>query len=261
MTALLELDGIAIRYGGNTVLSGLTLSIDSGEIVGLLGPNGSGKSTVLNAVTGFTPLASGSIRFDGQRIDPLAPHRIAQRGIRRTFQLPSMPTRMSVLELTMAASSEHHQLCAALLRGRATRRIEQATHARASALLEQLKLTAVAHLPAASISGGQKKLLSIACAMMTEPKLLLLDEPTAGVHPNLRGELIDELRRIHGLGVTLVVIEHDMHFIRELCERCVVLDRGAAIANCKPAELDKNRRVLDAYLGRAHRTARPLEAP
>ncbi|KLU20216.1 amino acid ABC transporter ATP-binding protein, partial [Caballeronia mineralivorans PML1(12)] len=110
MTTLLDLDGIAIRYGGNTVLSGLTLSIDSGEIVGLLGPNGSGKSTVLNAITGFTPLASGAIRFGGRRIDPLAPHRIAQLGIRRTFQLPSMPTRMSVLELTMSASSAHHKL-------------------------------------------------------------------------------------------------------------------------------------------------------
>lgn len=260
MSPLLELDGVGIRYAGNTVLSGLGLTIGSGEIVGLLGPNGSGKSTVLNAITGFTPLASGTIRFEGERIDPLPPHRIAQRGIRRTFQLPSMPTRMSVLELTMAASSTHHQLWAALLRGRTTRRLDQATHARALALLDQLKLAAVANLPAASISGGQKKLLSIACAMMTGPRLLLLDEPTAGVHPNLRGELIEKLRRIHDQGVTLVVIEHDMHFIRELCERCVVLDRGAAIANCKPAELDQDRRVLDAYLGRAHHARAPLEA-
>ncbi|WP_321782193.1 ABC transporter ATP-binding protein [Paraburkholderia sp. J94] len=259
MSALLELDGIAIHYGGNIVLSGLALTVGSGEIVGLLGPNGSGKSTVLNAVTGFAPLAGGEIRFDGQRIDRLSPQRIAQLGIRRTFQLPSMPARMSVLELTMAASSERHGIGAALLRGPAMRALEQKTRDRARALLDELKLAAVAHLPAASISGGQKKLLGIACAMMTEPKLLLLDEPTAGVHPNLRGELVAELRRIHRLGVTLMVIEHDMHFIRELCDRCVVLDRGAAIANCKPAELERNRRVLDAYLGRAH-GRRSLEA-
>lgn len=163
-----------------------------------------------------------------------------------------MPARMSVLELAMAASSARHGPVAALLRSRATRTLETATRARATALLEELKLAHVAQLGAAAISGGQKKLLGIACAMMTEPKLLLLDEPTAGVHPNLRGELVAELRRIRGLGVTLVVIEHDMHFIRELCDRCIVLDRGAAIADCRPAELESNRRVLDAYLGRAH---------
>ncbi|OXI64636.1 ABC transporter ATP-binding protein [Burkholderia sp. AU28863] len=260
MSALLDLDGVTIRYGENVVLSGVTLSVDGGEIVGLLGPNGSGKSTALNAITGFAPLAAGAIRFDGQRIDALSPHRIARLGVRRTFQLPSMPARMSVLELAMAASSVRHGIAAALWRGRATRALEADTRARAAALLDELKLSGVAHLCAASISGGQKKLLGIACAMMTEPKLLLLDEPTAGVHPNLRGELIDELRRIRQQGVTLVVIEHDMHFIRELCDRCVVLDRGVTIANCRPAELERNRRVLDAYLGRAHAAPRPLEA-
>ena len=245
MSTLLDLDGVTIRYGENVVLSGVTLSVDGGEIVGLLGPNGSGKSTALNAITGFAPLAAGAIRFDGRRIDALLPHKIARLGVRRTFQLPSMPARMSVLELAMAASS--------------ARRTAD-TRARAAALLDELKLSGVAHLSAASISGGQKKLLGIACAMMTAPKLLLLDEPTAGVHPNLRGELIDELRRIRKQGVTLVVIEHDMHFIRELCDRCVVLDRGVTIANCRPAELERNRRVLDAYLGRAHAAPRPLEA-
>ncbi|MFP3501269.1 ABC transporter ATP-binding protein [Burkholderia sp. SIMBA_062] len=257
MSALLDLEGVTIRYGDNTVLSGLTLSVGDGEIVGLLGPNGSGKSTALNAITGFAPVAAGAIRFAGRRIDMLAPHRIARLGIRRTFQLPSMPARMSVLELAMAASSARHGPVAALLRSRATRTLEAATRARAAALLEELKLAHVAQLSAAAISGGQKKLLGIACAMMTEPKLLLLDEPTAGVHPNLRGELVAELRRICGQGVTLVVIEHDMHFIRELCDRCIVLDRGTAIADCRPAELGSNRRVLDAYLGRTH-ARRPL---
>lgn len=260
MSALLDLDGVTIRYGENVVLSGVTLSVDGGEIVGLLGPNGSGKSTALNAITGFAPLAAGAIRFDGQRIDALSPHRIARLGVRRTFQLPSMPARMSVLELAMAASSARHGIAAALWRGRATRALDADTRTRAAALLGELKLSGVAHLSAASISGGQKKLLGIACAMMTEPKLLLLDEPTAGVHPNLRGELIDALQRIREQGVTLVVIEHDMHVIRELCDRCVVLDRGVTIANCRPAELERNRRVLDAYLGRAHAVPRPLEA-
>jgi branched-chain amino acid transport system ATP-binding protein len=259
MTVLLEIEGIAKRFGSNPVLSGLSLSIGSGEIVGLLGPNGSGKSTVLNAITGFTPVDAGKIRLEGRRIDALSAYEIARLGIRRTFQLPSMPTRMSVLELTMAAAAGRHGLLSALLNNSKTRRFEQETLARARGLLDELRLSPIAHLPAASISGGQKKLLSIACAMMTRPRLLLLDEPTAGVHPNLRNELIEELKRIHAQGVTLVIIEHDMHFIRELCDRCVVLDRGNAIANCKPAELERNRRVLDAYLGGSHEASQPLE--
>jgi branched-chain amino acid transport system ATP-binding protein len=257
---LLDLENVAKRFGSNPVLSDLSLSVKQGEIVGLLGPNGSGKSTVLNAITGFTPLDSGTIRFDGERVDRLSAHRIARLGIRRTFQLPSMPTRMSVLELTIAAGAGPHSLLAALWRNRKARQDEQDARSRARELLSELKLGAVEHLPAASISGGQKKLLSIACAMMTRPRVLLLDEPTAGVHPNLRNGLIEELQRIRSQGVTLVVIEHDMHFIRELCDRCVVLDRGVAIANCRPAELVRNRKVLDAYLGGSVDAALSLEA-
>ncbi len=121
----------------------------------------------------------------------------------------------------------------------------------ATALLEQLLLTRVRDLPAAALSGGQKKLLGIVCALMGDPRLLMLDEPTAGVHPNLRRDIVAALQRLNAQGMTLVIVEHDMHFIRELCSRCIVLDRGEIIADCPPAELAENERVVEAYLGKS----------
>lgn len=249
MSALLELNKLSKAFGGNQVLSNMDLRVEKGEILGLLGPNGSGKSTLLNVISGFSAADSGQITLENRRIEGLTAAAIARCGVRRTFQLPAMPARMSVLEVAMSASIDRHGPLDALLRPRRVVALEAETKARAQGLLDDLLLSKVAHLPAASISGGQKKLLSIVCAMMREPRLLLLDEPTAGVHPNLRNELVTQLQRIHALGVTLIVVEHDMHFIRDLCTRCVVLDRGNLIANCAPSELEKSERVLEAYLG------------
>ncbi len=253
---LLDVKHVYKAFGGNQVLSDMDLQVQAGEIVGLLGPNGSGKSTLLNAISGFAPADRGEIAVAGQRIERLGAYAISRLGVRRTFQLPAMPTRMSVLEVAMAASITRHGVLDAIVRPRAVAALDADTKAKALQLLDDLLLTKVASLPAASISGGQKKLLSIACAMMSAPRLLLLDEPTAGVHPNLRNDLVAQLRRIHGLGVTLIVVEHDMHFIRDLCTRCVVLDRGNLIANCVPSELEKSERVLEAYLGGSRRIAR-----
>lgn len=258
MTTLLEVAKVSKAFGGNQVLFDMDLRVDKGEIVGLLGPNGSGKSTLLNAISGFTPADSGRIALDGERIERLSAYAISRLGVRRTFQLPAMPARMTVLDVVTSASIERHGPLDSLFRPRRVVELEAKTKARALGLLEDLLLTKVMHLAAASLSGGQKKLLSLACAMMSQPRLLLLDEPTAGVHPNLRNELVAQLKRIHELGVTLVIVEHDMHFIRDLCTRCVVLDRGNLIANCLPADLDKSERVLEAYLGgsrNAHRIA------
>lgn len=251
MSAVLEVADVSKAFGGNRVLDQLRLQVASGEIVGLLGPNGSGKSTVLNTISGFLPIDAGEIRFNGQRIDRLDAPAVAALGVRRTFQLPSMPTRMSVLEVAMAASIARHGAWDSLLRPKAWRATEAATRKRAHELLASLLLDRVAHLPASSISGGQKKLLGIACAMMTKPALLLLDEPTAGVHPNLRGELVTALKSINEHGVAILVIEHDMHFIGSLCDRCVVIDRGSAVADCHPSELANSARVVEAYLGGA----------
>jgi branched-chain amino acid transport system ATP-binding protein len=250
MSTMLRLQDVYKAFGGNQVLTGLNFHVSEGEIVGLLGPNGCGKSTVLNAITGYCGIDRGVVEVRGERVSGLTAHQIAARSVRRTFQLPSMPRRMTVEEVVMAASTLSHGLFSTLWRSAAVRRLERETRARARQLLDELLLAKVAHLPAASLSGGQKKLLGIACAMMEQPALLLLDEPMAGVHPNLRAELASTLKRINGQGVTLVIIEHDMHFIAETCGRCIVLDKGKTVADCLPSELASHESVVEAYLGK-----------
>lgn len=261
--ALLDVRGVAKAFGGNRVLEDVSITIGAGEIVGLLGPNGSGKSTLLNTVTGFEAIDAGSIAFDGERIDQLPAHRIVGAGIARTFQLPSMPARMSVLEVAMAAAIGHHGFWGTLVGSRGTREAERMARDKANALIDELLLTRVRDLPAAALSGGQKKLLGIVCALMAEPRMLMLDEPTAGVHPNLRRDIVGALQRLNAQGMTLVIVEHDMHFIREVCTRCVVLDRGHIVASCAPADLASHPRVLEAYLGAATPAAaapQPMES-
>ncbi len=249
MTELLHVENISKAFGGNKVLESVSFSLHQGEILGLLGPNGSGKSTLLNTISGFTPVDSGRITFNQQRIDPLPTHKIIETGIARTFQLPVMPEKMTVMEVVMAAGTRHHGLWSGLLSLPAGRRAEQEDKARASELLDTLLLTRVKDLPAAALSGGQKKLLGIACALMGKPTLLMLDEPMAGVHPKLRQDLVETLVNLSQQGIALLVIEHDMHFINTLCQRCIVLDRGHIVASCRPDELAQNQHVLDAYLG------------
>ncbi len=242
---LLALTDIHKAFGANQVLKGVGFSIAPGEIVGLLGPNGCGKSTLLNVISGFAPADQGAIRFAGTDIGRLAVDRIARAGLVRTFQLPSMPRRMTVAEVLTGARARGTGFAGLFARPPA----EDA--AEVDRLLAELALTHVRDLPAAALSGGQKKLLSIALVLRARPKLICLDEPTAGVHPNLRAHMVGLLRRISADGVTLLIVEHDMHFIRELCGRCVVLDRGSVIADCAPAELTANERVVEAYLGNA----------
>jgi len=247
--AILIIDSVAKAFGGNKVLQDVSFDVQPGEIVGLLGPNGSGKSTLLNTITGFESIDRGAISHEGRRIDQLPAHRIVRSGVARTFQLPSMPTRMSVIEVAMAAATGHHGLWETLVGTPAVRRSEQAARERAQMLIEQLLLGHARDLPASALSGGQKKLLGIVCALMPNPRLLMLDEPTAGVHPNLRQDIVAALKRLNEQGMTLVIVEHDMHFIRSVCTRCVVLDRGHIVASCAADELASNERVLQAYLG------------
>ncbi|CAN7437331.1 ABC transporter ATP-binding protein [Bosea sp. LjRoot237] len=232
-------------FGAHVVLDDVDLDIARGSIVGLLGPNGSGKSTLLNVLTGFIAMDAGRVSLGGRNIGALPASEIARRGLLRTFQLPRMPTRMSVREVLLAAERSDAGILTALA-GRSLR-----ASARTDELLEQLLLTRVADQPASAISGGQKKLLSIAAALANRPGILCLDEPTAGVHPNLREGIVALLRQANDQGVTLLIVEHDMAFVRNLCQRCVVLDRGELIADCPPAELADHPRVVEAYLGRA----------
>ncbi|ARN19803.1 ABC transporter ATP-binding protein [Piscinibacter gummiphilus] len=246
---LLQVRSVAKAFGGNRVLEDVSFQVEPGEIVGLLGPNGSGKSTLLNLVTGFERIDQGEVLFEGGRIDRLPAHRIVDRALGRTFQLPSMPTKMSVIEVAMAAATARHGFFDTLLGTRAAREAEERARVEADALLKEFLLTPVRDLPSSALSGGQKKLLGIVCALMGKPRLLMLDEPTAGVHPNLRNDIVQALQRLNRQGMTIVIVEHDMHFIREVCTRCIVLDRGHIVASCRPDELSSNERVLQAYLG------------
>jgi branched-chain amino acid transport system ATP-binding protein len=251
---LLTVSSLAKAFGGNKVLQDVSFTINQGEIVGLLGPNGSGKSTLLNTITGFEAADAGVISFRGDLITRLPAHAIVARGIARTFQLPAMPEKMSVMEVALAAATSHHGVWETLWNSRSVVEAEQQARVKATALLHELLLTPVRDLPAAALSGGQKKLLGIVCALMGQPGMVMLDEPTAGVHPNLRRDIVAALQRLNRQGMTLVIVEHDMHFIRELCTRCIVLDRGHIVASCGPDELTSNQRVLQAYLGGAAAT-------
>ncbi|QGY31737.1 ABC transporter ATP-binding protein [Pantoea cypripedii] len=258
MTPILQVTDLSKAFGGNKVLTSVSFTLGKGEILGLLGPNGSGKSTLLNTISGFAPADSGSIRFADQAIDHLPTHRIIAAGIARTFQLPAMPEKMTVLEVVMAAGTRAHGLWSGLLAWRQARQIEQQDKQKALHLLDVMLLSKVKDLPAAALSGGQKKLLGIACALMGNPRVLMLDEPMAGVHPHLRQQLVETLLNLSAQGIALLVIEHDMHFIASLCQRCIVLDRGQIVASCRPDELANHPQVLEAYLG--HGTAALKEA-
>lgn len=257
MTNLLDIQGLAKAFGGNQVLQGVDLLLRPGEIVGLLGPNGSGKSTMLNLISGFAHADAGQVAFEGQDVTRLKAHQIVRLGMARTFQLPSMPTRMSVLEVTVSADTRQHGVWSTLCRPPSVRSVESEALARAHQLLDSLLLGPVKQLPASALSGGQKKLLSIACALMGSPKLLMLDEPTAGVHPNLRRDIVQTLKRLREEGISQLIVEHDMHFVRDVCTRCVVLDRGRLVADCHPSELSSHPQVIEAYLGRS--AAKPAD--
>jgi branched-chain amino acid transport system ATP-binding protein len=247
---ILKIAAVTKSFGENHVLRGIDFDVGAGEIVGLLGPNGCGKSTLLNVISGFAAADAGQIMFAGNDITAMSVERIARNGLVRTFQLPSMPHRMTVAEILAAASIVGSGLRS--LFGNTAANRKDVDH-----LLGELALAHVRDLPAGSLSGGQKKLLSIALALSVKPRIICLDEPTAGVHPNLRHHMVQLLRKINADGVTLLIIEHDMHFIRELCNRCIVLDHGAVIANCAPVGLTSDPRVVEAYLGSARQKGVP----
>lgn len=256
MTALLEVRDVVHAFGGVRAVDGATLDVEDASITGLIGPNGAGKSTLLNCVSGFLRPQSGQVRLDGRRIDGAKPHKIARAGLVRTFQTPRALTRMTVLENVVLAAPRNggERLGGAL--APSARRREREAQARAIELLELVRLDGYAAALAGTLSGGQRKLLDLVRALMTEPRILLLDEPMAGVSPPLRVELLEHILALRMRDrVTLLIVEHDLDFVMRASDRVVVMNDGRVIAQGTPDEVRGDERVVDAYLGTHHEVA------
>ena len=245
MTPILEVRDVTKAFGGVIANDNITLNVAARGLVGLIGPNGSGKTTLFNSIVGYHPIDRGSITFEGREISKLRVPEIARLGLLRTFQQTRTYSRMSCLENMQISVPHVHEG----LRTMFSKYPPDVTE-RAEGLLEFVGLYPKRHLRGGELSFGQKKLLELAMALMNEPKLLLLDEPTAGINPVLINSLIDRLKRINAdLGVTLFVIEHNMRVIMKLAEHIYCLAHGQLLADGPPEEIQTDQRVIDAYLG------------
>jgi ABC-type branched-subunit amino acid transport system ATPase component len=249
---LLEVTGLRRSFYGVRALDGVDLSIEAGTITGLIGPNGAGKTTLFNCVSGLIPPEAGHVVFDGEDITGWAADRVTRRGLVRTFQIARGFPRLSVLEnlLLYGDRQPGERLWRAVARPPSVRRREAELVERAAGVARRLNLMRVLNDPAAALSGGQKKLLELGRALMTEPRLILLDEPIAGVNPSLALELGEHLMSLRREGLTFLIIEHHMDVIARLCEPVVVMAEGRHLAQGSFATLAGDERVQEAYMGR-----------
>jgi ABC-type branched-subunit amino acid transport system ATPase component len=249
---LLEVRDVVKRFGGIRAVDGTTLDVERGSVSALIGPNGAGKTTLFNVITGFYPGERGSVCFQGRQIFRHPPYVIARLGMVRTFQITKALARMPVIDNMMLAAPDQpgEKLWNLVTRRAAVQRREQEVRAQALETLELFNLDSLANDYAGTLSGGQRKLLEFARALMAEPQLLLLDEPMAGINPVLGRRLLDHMQELRAKrGITFLFIEHDMEVVMRHADRVIVMAEGRVIADGKPEEVRKDKHVIDAYLG------------
>ena len=248
---LLEVTDISKAYGAVRAVAGVSFSVPEHAIVGIIGPNGSGKSTTIDCITGFQPGDGGRVLLAGQDLTGLPAWKIARAGMTRTFQTVRIYEQLTLIDNLMVAMQSFDQAnwLDAILRSARLRGIEAEARARASELIGLIGLARYTDMPVGILSYGQKKLVALASALMSKPRLVVLDEPVAGVNPTRIREIERAIRLLRDAGETFLVIEHNMEFIMNLCDHVVVIDQGQKLVEGTPAEVHSDARVLEAYLG------------
>ncbi|MGF1488452.1 MAG: ABC transporter ATP-binding protein [Prochloraceae cyanobacterium] len=248
---LLSAQNLSKSFGGIVAVNNATIELKSGSITGLIGPNGAGKTTLFNLLANFYQLDKGQVIFDRQPIHQLPPHKIARRGMVRTFQVARVLSRLSVIENMLLAPQKQtgENLIKVWFDRKTINKQEKINREKAMSVLESVGLASKARDYAGALSGGQRKLLEMARALMSEPKLILLDEPAAGVNPTLIEQICEHILNWNQQDISFLIIEHNMDVIMSLCDRIWVLAEGSNLADGTPEEIQNNPRVLEAYLG------------